>query len=632
MRLSTCGALPAEGEDPARGGERGGGNLGQATWDLEGTFGPWFWVQLVRSGCCRCGGRAAQLVDGSGMDVVADEVQAALDTVAATQARVAPLQQPRVLTGLRRAAASPNAGSWRRELMPFSPAAGTACAVNLKSATGEHDTPRTFGGVTWLRLEVEDDGAGVPADRVASLFLPFHQLAHRHGSAAGLDRRIGGATATSAAAGAGMGLYLCHEIATRHGGRVGHTRKPDGCTLFWCEVPVRSIGPSACREPDARLSAAVPPSAHDSALAVGRSVVDVVDDDLGTSPEDTHTRVAAASDVDVVEVAATAPSFPPPLHMEAGAGLLHGDSNPVAEVPPHLPLLPVTAALRFPPIRLHRHLGGSVIGLARHRGVDGDSVRRPAGLTAVEGRVGTVRDGLFLPAVPGAHSRPQGAAQERTIDGGAGGGDADGTALNGALEDVLAGVAVARTTRNATIPSTAGVSLAGTLEALNTPPAPPMEGAGAQPSLSPAQQPCILVVDDVDSIRALLARRLSRMLPMARLLEAVNGRDALEAMAREAAEGRGEVDAVCIDGTMPVMTGYEAVRLMRDRGYGGLVVGITGNALREDVDRFVRCGCDVVLPKPVDIAALRRLLQDRLPEHAWGGGSGGGDASSEDEE
>jgi len=195
-------------------------------------------------------------------------------------------------------------------------------------------------------------------------------------------------------------------------------------------------------------------------------------------------------------------------------------------------------------------------------------------------------------------------------------------------DDVMAGVATDRAMRHATVASgspwvspaivegparlTADAPLVSPATATN----PSSVASGSVGAVPPA--PVILVVDDMDSARALLHRRLARLIPTARILEAGDGLAALAIVAQETSEGRPGVDAVCIDGTMPLMSGYEAVPLLRERGYRGLILGITGNALGEDVARFAACGCDVVLTKPVVAAALRAALLLRLEASLFG--------------
>jgi len=50
---------------------------------------------------------------------------------------------------------------------------------------------------------------------------------------------------------------------------------------------------------------------------------------------------------------------------------------------------------------------------------------------------------------------------------------------------------------------------------------------------------------------------------------------------------------------MPVMNGIEAtkaIRLLGEFGAHVRIIGMTGNALTEDVEKFISAGCDEVCP------------------------------------
>ena len=88
------------------------------------------------------------------------------------------------------------------------------------------------------------------------------------------------------------------------------------------------------------------------------------------------------------------------------------------------------------------------------------------------------------------------------------------------------------------------------------------------------------------------------------VIEADDGSTALDIMRRESAAGKG-FDMVLMDYVMVHMNGPEAVQIMRtELGYRGLVVGITGNALPEDLDNFRDHGADKVITKPLTNAKL----------------------------
>lgn len=128
----------------------------------------------------------------------------------------------------------------------------------------------------------------------------------------------------------------------------------------------------------------------------------------------------------------------------------------------------------------------------------------------------------------------------------------------------------------------------------------------------------MLVVEDSRSSRELLVRMLGR-LGATSIDEAENGAEALDVMQREKERGRtsssafGGIHAVLTDSNMPVMSGQEAVQIMRQMGYQGTVVGVTGAASDGEVEAFRAAGADTVVPKPVKKEALLSTLLPILP-------------------
>jgi signal transduction histidine kinase len=70
------------------------------------------------------------------------------------------------------------------------------------------------------RLEVRDGGPGLTAAEQRTLFRRYSRA-----------RAVGDGTR-----GLGLGLYLCREIARRHGGRIGVTSAPGQGATFWLEL------------------------------------------------------------------------------------------------------------------------------------------------------------------------------------------------------------------------------------------------------------------------------------------------------------------------------------------------------------------------------------------------------------
>ena len=79
--------------------------------------------------------------------------------------------------------------------------------------------------------------------------------------------------------------------------------------------------------------------------------------------------------------------------------------------------------------------------------------------------------------------------------------------------------------------------------------------------------------------------------------------------------GGGELntyDLILMDFIMPVMDGPTATTLLRQSGYKGLIVGVTGNMMPSDVSIFEDAGASAVFAKPLELHKLVRYLNLHL--------------------
>jgi signal transduction histidine kinase len=86
----------------------------------------------------------------------------------------------------------------------------------------------------WVRIEIEDNGAGIAPEVLPRIFDPFFTT-----------RPVG--------EGKGMGLSVCFQIVQAHGGRIAVKSEPGVGTLFTVLLPVASAqtGPGAVDDPGA---------------------------------------------------------------------------------------------------------------------------------------------------------------------------------------------------------------------------------------------------------------------------------------------------------------------------------------------------------------------------------------------
>ena len=121
-----------------------------------------------------------------------------------------------------------------------------------------------------------------------------------------------------------------------------------------------------------------------------------------------------------------------------------------------------------------------------------------------------------------------------------------------------------------------------------------------------------LIVDDAVMNRKMLRRMLEGKVEL--IQEAQDGHVAVD-MVRESLQSNDQsldYDLILMDFIMPVMNGPEATYRIRQLGYKGVIVGVTGNTMQFDIDTFKSNGVDYVLPKPLNMSALESLLRRNI--------------------
>ena len=103
----------------------------------------------------------------------------------------------------------------------------------------------------------------------------------------------------------------------------------------------------------------------------------------------------------------------------------------------------------------------------------------------------------------------------------------------------------------------------------------------------------ILVVDDSAMVRKMTVKLMNSLGHSCE--EADDGDTAVEVV-----RSRPSFDVILMDNQMPRMTGEEATEVIRrDLNFQGIILGVTGNALDDDIQRFASRGADEVIIKPM---------------------------------
>jgi CheY-like chemotaxis protein len=114
----------------------------------------------------------------------------------------------------------------------------------------------------------------------------------------------------------------------------------------------------------------------------------------------------------------------------------------------------------------------------------------------------------------------------------------------------------------------------------------------------------LLVVEDGDTNRRLLGLVLQRA--GAKVTMAENGRMGADLALQH------PFDLILMDMQMPVMDGYTAATLLRQKGLTTPIIALTAHAMKGDEDKCLAAGCSGYVTKPIDAELLVRTVAEML--------------------
>ena len=116
----------------------------------------------------------------------------------------------------------------------------------------------------------------------------------------------------------------------------------------------------------------------------------------------------------------------------------------------------------------------------------------------------------------------------------------------------------------------------------------------------------ILIAEDNEFNMILVKALVARILPTARIIEAVNGKEALILFQKE------QPDIIFMDMQMPEMNGVEATIQIREMAKNTKnhtpIVALTAGALKEEQEKCMNAGMDDFLTKPIETEKLLQTL------------------------
>ena len=112
----------------------------------------------------------------------------------------------------------------------------------------------------------------------------------------------------------------------------------------------------------------------------------------------------------------------------------------------------------------------------------------------------------------------------------------------------------------------------------------------------------ILIVED-DNLSEFLLRKTVNSFAR-QILRARTGKEAVNAVLENP-----DVDLILMDIKMPEMDGYQATKKIREINKEVIIIVQTAFALLSDKEKALEAGCDDYLPKPVNAALLKQMIQ-----------------------
>lgn len=117
----------------------------------------------------------------------------------------------------------------------------------------------------------------------------------------------------------------------------------------------------------------------------------------------------------------------------------------------------------------------------------------------------------------------------------------------------------------------------------------------------------VLLITEDEEVNFFYLKALLRKTE-ARVIRAKNGKEAVEIIAQH----RGEIDLILMDLNMPIMDGYEAMKIIKSRHPDIPIIAQTAYTLTDDRRKCLKAGFNGYISKPINRLALLRMLNENL--------------------
>jgi len=117
----------------------------------------------------------------------------------------------------------------------------------------------------------------------------------------------------------------------------------------------------------------------------------------------------------------------------------------------------------------------------------------------------------------------------------------------------------------------------------------------------------VLLITEDEEVNFFYLKALLRK-TNARVIRAKNGKEAVDIIASH----QGEIDLILMDINMPIMDGYEALKIIKSRHPEIPVIAQTAYTLTDDRLKCLKAGFTDYISKPINRLALLRMVNENL--------------------
>ena len=115
-------------------------------------------------------------------------------------------------------------------------------------------------------------------------------------------------------------------------------------------------------------------------------------------------------------------------------------------------------------------------------------------------------------------------------------------------------------------------------------------------------------IQAIDTVKSVM--KIESSVPVVSSSKSMNPSSKTRRQSIRIISAQSEYDLILMDYQMPHMDGPTAIRRIRELGFQGRIVGLTGNVLGSEIETMHEAGANKVLTKPVQLSYIESLVYE----------------------